>query len=79
MSYQIEEIKNKLENVLKGITEREQEYYENQNWYMKQKQTTKRKYKKPIYEAEENRCLTARHELTMIKFDLKKIIEEIRN
>jgi hypothetical protein len=77
MNYKIEEIKNKLENILKGITEREQEYYENQNWYMRQKQTTKRAYKKKIYATEELRCMTARHELTQIKFDLQNLINEV--
>ncbi len=77
MNYRIEEIKNKLEQIVNGIKEREQEYYENQNWYMKHKHTIKNKQKKKVFEAEELRCLTARHELNLISFDLQNLIKKV--
>ena len=85
MNYQIEEIKNKLEELTKKIKEKEQEYYEAQVFYDKQRiklydnQKKRQTKKQEIMQNEFIRCLTVRHELTKITDAIEEITNEIRN
>lgn len=85
MNYQIEEIKSKLEKLTKKIKEREQEFYEAQSFYDKQRmklydnQKKRQTKKQEIMQSEFIRCLTTRHELIKITDAIEEITNEIRN